>query len=83
VTCATAMPLVLRRANVSRKGGPWQHDDFDVFDGEGDVGRVSLVDAYGGTETWFRGVSFQVTRRKELWLRDPARRGQGGVPGVV
>jgi hypothetical protein len=25
----------MRRANVSRKGGPWQHEDYDVRD----VGR--------------------------------------------
>jgi hypothetical protein len=31
--------LILRRANVSRKGGAWQHEDYDVFDGERDVGR--------------------------------------------
>jgi hypothetical protein len=58
------MQLVLRRANVSRKGGPWQHDDFDVFDAERQIGRVYLVDGYGGKETWFWGVSFQLTGRK-------------------
>jgi hypothetical protein len=52
--------LVLRRANVSRKGGPWQHDDYDVFDGERDVGRV-FRQADG---SWFWGVSFQHTGRK-------------------
>jgi hypothetical protein len=57
------MQLVLRRANISRKGGPWQHEDFDVFDGDRSVGRV-LVDGYGGKEIWFWGVSFQLTGRK-------------------
>ena len=47
------MPLLLRHANASRQGGPWQHDDFDVLDGERHVGRIYLVDAYGGNETWF------------------------------
>jgi hypothetical protein len=55
--------LILRRANVSRKG-PWQHEDFDVFDGERDVGRIYLVDSNAGTETWFWGASFQLTGRK-------------------
>jgi hypothetical protein len=41
---ARPMRLVLRRANVSRKGGSWQHEDCDVFDGHRDVGRVYLVD---------------------------------------
>jgi hypothetical protein len=58
------MLLILRRANVSRKDGPWQHDDFDVLDGERAVGRIYLVDGYGGHETWFWGVGFQLTGRK-------------------
>jgi hypothetical protein len=49
--------LVLRRANVSRISGQWQDDDYDVFDGERDVGRIHLVDARAGQETWFWGVS--------------------------
>jgi hypothetical protein len=58
------MQLVLRRANVSRKGGHWQHEDFDVFDGDRDVGRIYLVDGHDGNETWFWGVSFDLTHRK-------------------
>jgi hypothetical protein len=56
--------LILRRANVSRNGGFWQDEDYDVFDGEREVGRVYLVDGYGGHDAWFWGVSFQVTKRK-------------------
>jgi hypothetical protein len=41
------MTVVLRRPNVSRKRGHWQHKDYDVFDGERDVGRICLVDSYG------------------------------------
>jgi hypothetical protein len=58
------MQLILRRANVSRISGSWQEEDFDVFDGDREVGRIYLVDGYGGNETWFWGVSFQVTGRK-------------------
>jgi hypothetical protein len=64
------MQLLLRRANVSRKGGPWQHEDYDVFDGTGGaertVGRIFLVNAFAGSETWFWGLSFefQLTERK-------------------
>ena len=54
----------LRRANASRKGGHWQDEDYDVFDGERDVGRVYLVDANDGQETRFWGVSFDLTHRK-------------------
>jgi hypothetical protein len=60
--------LILRRANVSRKGGVWQHEDYDVFDGFRDVGRIYLVDSNAGQETWFWGVSLQITRRKSYGL---------------
>ena len=30
--------LILRRANVSRKGGEWSDDDYDALDGDHDVG---------------------------------------------
>jgi hypothetical protein len=54
------MQLLLRRANASRKSGSWQHDDYDVFDGDRDVGRIFL----DANRTWFWGVSFQLTGRK-------------------
>jgi hypothetical protein len=56
------MQLILRRANASRPSGQWQDDDFDVFDGERDVGRIYRVNSHDGT--WFWGMSFQVIRRK-------------------
>jgi hypothetical protein len=56
--------LILHRANVSRKGGTWQHEDFDVLDGDRYVGRIFLVDSFDGNETWFWGVSFPPTNRK-------------------
>jgi hypothetical protein len=58
------MLLILRRASISRPSGSWSETDFDVFDGERDIGRVYLVDGYGGKETWVWGVSFQLTGRK-------------------
>ena len=56
-------PLILRRANASRKGGPWSEHDFDVFDGKQNVGRIYCV---GGRQDgeWFWGVSFQLTGKK-------------------
>jgi hypothetical protein len=51
--------LILRRANVSRKGGHWQHEDFDVFDGDRCVGRIFLVDSFAGDETWFWVLSYK------------------------
>jgi hypothetical protein len=58
------MELILRRPNVSRKRGHWQHEDYDVFDGNHDIGRIYLVDSYGSREIWFWGVSFQLTGKK-------------------
>jgi hypothetical protein len=51
--------LILHRANVFRKRGHWQHEDYVVCDGERDVGRIFL-DANG---TWFWGVDFFLTYR--------------------
>jgi hypothetical protein len=56
--------LILQRANVSRRSGSWQQEDFDVFDGDREIGRIYLVDRFGGAERWFWGVSFQLTGRK-------------------
>jgi hypothetical protein len=47
--------LVLRRANVSRKSGEWKDEDYDVFDGDRDVGRIFL----DANETWFWGLAFE------------------------
>jgi hypothetical protein len=33
------MPLILRRPNVSRKGGSWQDDNYDGFDDDRDTTR--------------------------------------------
>jgi hypothetical protein len=52
--------LLLRRASASRRSGSWQHDDFDVFDGDQCVGRI-FPQAHGA---WFWGVSFMLTGRK-------------------
>jgi hypothetical protein len=55
-----AMPLILRRANVSRISGAWNDDDYDVYDGDRDVGRI-FRQADG---SWFWGVSFMLTKCK-------------------
>jgi hypothetical protein len=59
------MQLVLRRANLSRVSGQWQDDDYDVFDGERDVGRI-FQQADG---SWFWGVSFQLRRSAQARAR--------------
>jgi hypothetical protein len=65
--------LILRHANASRISGPWLQEDYDVFDGNHDVGRIYLVDSDSGTETWFWGIDFMLTDRKELRTRAIAR----------
>lgn len=64
VSQRTDPALILRRASISRQGGSWQHEDYDVFHGEREVGRIYLIDSDGGNETWFWGVSFTLTGRK-------------------
>jgi hypothetical protein len=55
--------LALRPANVSRPGGPWSEHDYDVYDGDREVGRIYSVGGRPDGE-WFWGVAFQLTRRK-------------------
>jgi hypothetical protein len=43
---------------------PATDEDYDVFDGEREVGRIYLVDSNAGNETWFWGVSYDLTHRK-------------------
>jgi hypothetical protein len=57
------MQLILRRANTSRISGSWQDEDYDVFDGDQDVGRIYRLDDRPDSN-WFWGVSFQITKRK-------------------
>ena len=61
----TPKQLALRPANVSRKGGPWSEHDFDVFDGDRNVGRIYGA---GGRPDgqWIWGVSFQLTGKKRF-----------------
>jgi hypothetical protein len=51
-------------------GGQWQHDDYDVFDGDRDVRRIYLVDSFGGKEMWLWGVDFMLTPRKSYGRAD-------------
>ena len=56
--------LILRRPQAPRKRGESQQDDYDVFDGDHDVGRIYLVHSADRADTWFWGVSFRVTKRR-------------------
>jgi hypothetical protein len=48
--------LVLRRANVLRSS--WSETEFDVFDGEREIGRIYQVIDHPDSP-WFWSVSFQ------------------------
>jgi hypothetical protein len=59
--------LVLRRANVARKGGHRQQDDFEVYDDDGVVGRLYRV---ANEDLWFWGISFNLADRKNYGHAD-------------
>jgi hypothetical protein len=59
--------LVLRRTSVSRQGGDWNDDDFDVFDGERAVGRIYRMNS--PDEIWFWGVSFLPANARATAMR--------------
>jgi hypothetical protein len=55
-------------ANVSRRSGDWQREDYDVFDVGlvPEVGRIYRINA--PTEAWWWGVSFELTGRKSYGI---------------
>jgi hypothetical protein len=64
-TVVDAIPRTtgLRRASISRLSGTWSDHDYDVFDGDRDVGRIYRLDDRPDS-AWFWGVGFQPTGRK-------------------
>jgi hypothetical protein len=52
--------ITLSGCQPNRQQATWQHEDYDVFEGDRDVGRI-FQQADG---SWFWGVSFQITGRK-------------------
>jgi hypothetical protein len=54
------MLLTLRRAQGHRLGH-WGPDDYDVLDGDRDVGRIYRINT--AHEQWWWGVSFMLTGR--------------------
>ena len=49
--------LILKRASKHRSGGPRDDDDYDVFDGERNVGRIMLHPQAPKERPWFWTVS--------------------------
>jgi hypothetical protein len=42
-----------------RVGGPWDDEDYDVFDGNWSVGRIYQIDTYPDSEAWFWGLGVE------------------------
>jgi hypothetical protein len=57
------MHLVLRHASESRASATSSEDDFNVFDGEPELGRIYRVTDEPSSH-WFWGLSFELIRRK-------------------
>jgi hypothetical protein len=60
--------IILRRGSAFRVSGSWQHEDYDVFDGDRRVERIYRVTEHPDSP-WFWSVSFQLTGRAPAWRR--------------
>ena len=57
------MPLILRRASISRSSGQWSEDDYNVYAGQRNVGRIFKADAGHPAETpWMGTILFRERR---------------------
>jgi hypothetical protein len=62
----------LRRTNATPNCGYWQPDDFDVFDGDREVGRIYGVNR--PDEIWSWGIGFLLTTAKATGTLARSRR---------
>jgi hypothetical protein len=80
----SAPALTLRRANMSRKGGEWQDEDYEVFDGNRNVGRIYLVDIHAGARVGSGASRSRSPSAKATGMRWRSRRRRpGSGPSIL
>jgi hypothetical protein len=82
------MPLILKRASVSRRSDQWRDEDYGVLENGGVVGRIFFLDAVGPPGRplmWHNGDikrAATATRRpaRPRWPHSPRAGGGGNAP---
>ncbi len=65
--------LILKRTSKHRPGGPWDADDYDVFDGERHVARILWTYAASRDTPWFWTITVRGPQK-------PTERGYANIP---